>query len=74
MTQGMQPLKSEMRDGSRKKKKQANVVNKLDNLYRFIRRLGLHYKISENFGSTTITIGSVARMCTLMSPSFTFVS
>ena len=53
----MQPLKSEMRDGSRKKKKQANVVNKLDNLYKLIRRLGLHYKISENFGSTTITIG-----------------
>ena len=42
MTQGMQPLKSEVRDGSRKKKKQANVVNKLDNLYSFIRRLGLH--------------------------------
>ena len=57
MTQGMQPLKSEMRDGSRKKKKQANVVNKLDNLYKLIRRLGLHYKISENFGSTMITIG-----------------
>ena len=57
MTQGMQPRKSEVRDGSRKKRKQANVVNKLDNLYRFIRRLGLHYKISENFGSTTITIG-----------------
>ena len=53
----MQPLKSEMRIGSRKKKKVANVVNKLDNLYTLIRRLGLHYKISENFGSTTITIG-----------------
>ena len=53
----MQPLKSEMRVGRKKSKRQVNVVSKLDNLYKLIRRLGLHYKISENFGSTTITIG-----------------
>ena len=57
MTQGMQPLKSEMRVGRKKSKRQVNVVSKLDNLYKLIRRLGLHYKISENFGSTTIIIG-----------------
>ena len=57
MIQCKQPLNSEVRDGSRKNKRQANVVHKLDNLYKLIRRLGLHYKISENFGSTTITFG-----------------
>ena len=33
------------------------VLGKFDELYDFIRNSGLHYKISENFGCTVITVG-----------------
>ena len=33
------------------------ILVKFDELYDFIRNSGLHYKISENFGCTVITVG-----------------
>ena len=33
------------------------ILGKFDELYDFIRNSGLHYKISENFGCSVITIG-----------------
>ena len=49
---GFQPCNLEM-----KREEARKVLNKLDSLYDFIRNLGLHYKLCENFGCTTITIG-----------------
>lgn len=41
----------------RKREDARRVMGKMDRLYNSIRNLGIHYKLEENFGSTTITIG-----------------
>ena len=33
------------------------ALGKIDRLYGFVRGLGLHYKVSKNFGCSVITIG-----------------
>lgn len=41
----------------RKREYASRVMDKMDIIYNSIRNLGLHYKLEENFGCTTITIG-----------------
>ena len=41
----------------RKREYARRVMDKMDIIYNSIRNLGLHYKLEENFGCTTITIG-----------------
>ena len=41
----------------RKREYASRVMDKMDIIYNSICNLGLHYKLEENFGCTTITIG-----------------
>ena len=45
------------RDRIAQRREAGRALGKIERLYRFFRGLGLHYKVSENFGCSVITIG-----------------